>query len=104
MLDVIEGGFDRNLRTFFFRIRGGRASLWHRATSDQDHRENDKMNSHTPEHNTVFEASVRALSHKGHGVVDAPNGGVFFAKGTWPGDVGLFPVARHATNYDYADI
>lgn len=62
------------------------------------------MDSHTPEHTTVFEASVRALSHKGHGVVDSPTGSVFFAKGTWPGDVGVFKVSAQAKNYDYAEL
>jgi 23S rRNA (uracil1939-C5)-methyltransferase len=39
---------------------------------------------------TKFEAIVRDLSHKGLGVVDHPDGRVFFVRGVWPGDKGLF--------------
>lgn len=51
-----------------------------------------------------FHASVRALSHKGHGVIDHPDGRVFFAKGTWVGDEGRFRVEEKAQNYQFAEL
>ena len=52
------------------------------------------------QHSTI----VRALSHKGHGVVDHPDGRVFFLKGTWPGDTVSWCVAAQAKSYDYAEL
>ncbi len=51
-----------------------------------------------------FQATVRALSHKGHGVVDHPDGRVFFARGTWPGDAGTFRVEENAQSYANAQV
>lgn len=47
---------------------------------------------------------MRALSHKGHGVVDHPDGRVFFVKETWPGDAGIFAAASELKSYDYAEV
>lgn len=51
-----------------------------------------------------FKAKVRVLSHKGHGVIDHPDGRVFFARGTWPGDEGVFTVHEGAKSYDDAQV
>ncbi len=62
------------------------------------------MNSHTPHTSTEHTGPVRALSHKGHGVVDHPDGRVFFVKGTWPGDVISWRTKAEAQSYDYAEL
>ncbi|MFL5783030.1 MAG: hypothetical protein ACJ76H_00390, partial [Bacteriovoracaceae bacterium] len=49
--------------------------------------------------NTKFEAIVRDLSHKGLGVVDHPDGRVFFVRGVWPGDKGLFEAEPDLEKY-----
>lgn len=49
-----------------------------------------------------FYSSVRALSQKGLGVVNHPDGRVFFVRGTWPGDAGRFSVSTSAESYDEA--
>lgn len=51
-----------------------------------------------------FNASVRALSHKGHGVIDHPDGRVFFVKGAWLGEEGRFRVEEKAQNYQFAEL
>jgi 23S rRNA (uracil1939-C5)-methyltransferase len=51
---------------------------------------------------SIFQATVRDLSHKGLGVVDHPDGRTFFVRGTWPGDLGEFEVALNAHKYDEA--
>ncbi|MBY0517859.1 MAG: RsmD family RNA methyltransferase [Bacteriovoracaceae bacterium] len=51
-----------------------------------------------------FKAKVRILSHKGHGVVDHPDGRVFFAKRTWPGDEGTFSIEDKAKSYAEASV
>lgn len=49
---------------------------------------------------SIFQATVRDLSHKGLGVVDHPDGRTFFVRGTWPGDFGEFEVDHGAQKYD----
>lgn len=49
-----------------------------------------------------FCAKVRDLSHKGLGVVDHPDGKVFFVPGVWPGDVGEFEIATSKKRYGFA--
>jgi 23S rRNA (uracil1939-C5)-methyltransferase len=51
-----------------------------------------------------FKAKVRILSHKGYGVVDHPDGRVFFAKRTWPGDEGTFSIEDKAKSYAEAKV
>lgn len=51
-----------------------------------------------------FEAKVRDLSHKGLGVIDHPDGRVFFVRGVWPGDEGTFVVDENAQRYDEAKL
>lgn len=51
-----------------------------------------------------FHATVRALSHKGHGVIDHPDSRVLFVKGTWPGEEGIFRVDRGTKSYEYAEL
>lgn len=53
---------------------------------------------------STFVASVRALSHQGMGVVDHPDGRVFFARGAWPGDEAEFAVEESAKSYDNARV
>lgn len=64
----------------------------------------DTHPSHATDSSIEFTAAIRALSHKGHGVVDHPDGRVFFVKGTWPGDAGVFRVSASAQSYDFADL
>ncbi len=47
-----------------------------------------------------FEATVRVLSAKGHGVVDHPDGRMFFAKGVWTGETARFQLTGTEKNYD----
>lgn len=54
--------------------------------------------------NIEFEATVRDLSHKGLGVVDHPDGRVFFVRGVWPGDRGSFLVPEGAASYAEATL
>lgn len=51
-----------------------------------------------------FSAKVRDLSHKGLGVIDHPDGRVFFVRGVWPGDEGEFEVLDGALRYDEAKL
>ncbi len=51
-----------------------------------------------------FTSHVRDLSHKGLGVIDSPDGRVFFARGVWPGDEGEFEVSQDAPKYSEARI
>ncbi len=53
---------------------------------------------------SIFQATVRDLSHKGLGVVDHPDGRTFFVRGTWPGDFGEFEVDHGAQKYDEANL
>lgn len=50
----------------------------------------------------VFEATVRDLSAKGLGVIDHPDGRVFFVPGVWPGDRGQFRVEKEKKRYGFA--
>lgn len=52
----------------------------------------------------IFSARVRDLSHKGLGVVDHPDGRVFFVRGVWPGDEGEFEISDDAEKYDEAKL
>ncbi|MFP5385035.1 MAG: class I SAM-dependent RNA methyltransferase [Bacteriovoracia bacterium] len=54
--------------------------------------------------NSVFQSKVRDLSHKGLGVIDHPDGRIFFVRGTWPGDEGEFEVAESAPKYSEAKL
>lgn len=49
-----------------------------------------------------FNSIVRDLSHKGLGVIDHPDGRVFFVRGVWPGDEGEFEVSEDAPKYSEA--
>ncbi len=49
-----------------------------------------------------FEGAVRNLSSEGLGIVNAPDGLVFFVNGAWPGDEGLFEVETRGPRYGYA--
>ena len=51
-----------------------------------------------------FHAKVRDLSHKGLGVVDHPEGCVFFVPGVWPGDVGEFEILIQKKRYGFAKL
>lgn len=52
--------------------------------------------------NIHFHATVRDLSHKGLGVVDHPDGRVFFVRGVWPGDEGEFAIEESSPDYSEA--
>ncbi len=51
-----------------------------------------------------FEGEIRDLSHAGLGVVNGPDGRVFFVAGTWPGDVGTFEIISQKKRYGFAKI
>lgn len=48
---------------------------------------------------SYFRGEIRALSNKGLGVVDHPDGRIFFVRGGWPGEVGTFNVSSAAKSY-----
>ncbi|MBY0383820.1 class I SAM-dependent RNA methyltransferase [bacterium] len=50
----------------------------------------------------VFSGRIRDVSSEGHGVVDHPDGRVFFVPGTWPGDEGDFSVVSIDKKYGSA--
>ncbi|MBF0360536.1 MAG: class I SAM-dependent RNA methyltransferase [Oligoflexia bacterium] len=52
----------------------------------------------------TFVATVRNLSNKGLGVVPHPQGMVFFARGTWPGDIAEFKVESLKKRYGFASV
>lgn len=52
----------------------------------------------------IFISIVRDLSHKGLGVIDHPDGRIFFVRGTWPGDEGEFEIAPNAEKYQEAKL
>lgn len=54
--------------------------------------------------NSIFSGSVRSLSTEGHGVVEGPDGRVFFVPGSWPGDRGTFQVISLKSRYGYAEV
>lgn len=54
--------------------------------------------------NNPFQAIVRDLSHKGLGVVDHPDGRVFFVRGVWPGDRGEFLTEENSPSYSEAKL
>lgn len=47
-----------------------------------------------------FESTVRVLSAKGHGVVDHPDGRIFFVPGLWVGESARFELTGSEKNYD----
>lgn len=49
---------------------------------------------------TEFEANVRTLSAKGMGVVTHPDGRIFFVRGGWPGETGIFRITNQAKSYE----
>ena len=51
-----------------------------------------------------FEATVRVLSHKGLGVVDHPDGRVFFAKGVWIGEKARFQLRGDEPSYELIEV
>lgn len=53
---------------------------------------------------STFSGSVRALSSEGYGVVEHPDGRVFFVKGAWIGDRAEFRIERFEKRYGYARI
>jgi len=52
----------------------------------------------------TFDGQVRGLSSEGLGIVNHPDGRVFFVAGTWPGDEGSFTITRVEKRYGYAEI
>lgn len=52
----------------------------------------------------VFSGRIRDVSSEGHGVVDHPEGRVFFVRGTWPGDEGEFIIESRSKKYGTARI
>lgn len=53
---------------------------------------------------SIFQAKVRDVSFLGQGVVDHPDGRVFFVRGVWPGDVGRFAVTSSKKRYGFAQV
>lgn len=51
-----------------------------------------------------FTATVRALSHKGLGVINHPDGRSFFVRDGWPAETGRFSVAPGAASYTEARV
>jgi 23S rRNA (uracil1939-C5)-methyltransferase len=51
---------------------------------------------------STFISKIRDLSHKGYGVVDHPDGRVFFVRGVWPGDEVKVEVPDYAGKYTEA--
>lgn len=51
-----------------------------------------------------FEAKVRDVSAEGMGVVDHPDGKVFFVPGVWPGDSGTFRIISEEKRYGTAEL
>lgn len=52
----------------------------------------------------TFIGTVRDISSQGLGVVDHPDGRVFFVRGSWPGDQGEFRIHSLEKRYGFADI
>lgn len=52
----------------------------------------------------TFKGKIRAISSQGLGVVDHPEGRVYFVRGTWPGDEGEFQIERQEKKYGFAKI
>lgn len=52
----------------------------------------------------IFSGRIRDISSEGHGVVDHPEGRVFFVPGTWPGDEGQFAVESVSKKYGTARV
>ncbi len=52
----------------------------------------------------MFQATVRDITLKGLGVVDHPNGKVYFIRGVWIGDEGLFRIDSEEKRYGFATL
>lgn len=94
---MVQGGLNRHHRVF--RSWGSSATTNQRMGQKQP-----PKTLHAADSSTEFKASVRALSHKGHGVVTHPDGRVFFVKGTWPGEEGTFRAGAQAKSYENAEL
>ena len=80
-------------------------SRWSSATTNHCmKKQQPPKKSHGDDSSTEFSAPVRALSHKGHGVVTHPDGRVLFVKGIWTEEVGRFRVSDRAKSYDNAEL
>lgn len=51
-----------------------------------------------------FDGEIRDLSQAGLGVVNGPDGCVYFVQGTWPGDVGTFEILSQKKRYGFAKL
>lgn len=51
-----------------------------------------------------FEGIVRDISLKGLGVVDHPDGKIYFVRGVWVGDMGVFEVYKEEKKYGFAKL
>lgn len=56
------------------------------------------------DHNHHFRGEIRALSNKGLGVVDHPDGRIFFVRGGWIGEEGTFLVSDKAKSYSEVQV
>lgn len=52
----------------------------------------------------TFQGKIKDLSAMGTGVVDHPEGRVFFVRGVWPGDEGIFEVVSRQKTYGIAKV
>lgn len=52
----------------------------------------------------TFEGEIRDLSQGGMGVVNGPDGCVYFVDGTWPGDHGTFEITSKKKRYGFAKL
>lgn len=52
----------------------------------------------------IFKGTIRDISAQGLGVVDHPDGRVFFVRGGWPGDKGEFAIESIEKRYGFARI
>jgi 23S rRNA (uracil1939-C5)-methyltransferase len=52
----------------------------------------------------LFEGRVRSMSSDGQGVVEAPDGCVYFVKGVWVGDFAQFRIIKKKKRYGFAEL
>ncbi len=55
-------------------------------------------------HKKVFHGIVKGLSFKGLGVVQHPEGQIFFCHGVWPGDEGKFLITEQKKKFGFAKL
>ncbi|PLW82369.1 class I SAM-dependent RNA methyltransferase [Kineobactrum sediminis] len=55
-----------------------------------------------PSVNERFTATVRDVSTDGRGIIEHPQGQVFFAAGVWPGETGLFVITGFRQRFGFA--